>query len=142
MFLRTNAPGFNENREMTVMNELSDRGGQMSFLEHLDELRKRLVNIVVIVVVAFVFCWFVSGYIFNFLSVPIKEALSEAERRQLPVVGLTGNEQVLSLASLKEGDRGRYVFDRATTVGGPFGHRVVMTATALPPGGPLVGGSG
>jgi sec-independent protein translocase protein TatC len=103
---------------MAEKNELPDRGGQMSFLGHLDELRKRLVNIVIIVVVAFVFCWFVSGYIFNFLSVPIKEALSEAERRQLPVVGLTGNEQVLSLAALKEGDRGRFVFDRATTVGG------------------------
>jgi sec-independent protein translocase protein TatC len=122
---------------MTVMNELSDRGGQMSFLEHLDELRKRLVNIVVIVVVAFVFCWFVSGYIFNFLSVPIKEALSEAERRQLPVVGLTGNEQVLSLASLKEGDRGRYVFDRATTVGGS----VLQPGTAVDAKA-VVGGDG
>lgn len=103
---------------MAVKDELPDRGGQMSFLEHLDELRRRLVNVVIIIVVAFTFCWFVSGYIFNFLSVPIKEALSEAERRQLPVVGLTGNEQVIPLVEFKEGDRGRYVFDRATTVGG------------------------
>ena len=102
---------------MVETDELRERGGQMSFLEHLDELRRRLVNIVVIIVVAFVVCWFLSGYIFNFLSVPIKEALSEAERRQLPVVGVTGNEQVIPLASVKEGDRMRYVFERATTIG-------------------------
>ena len=90
----------------------------MSFLEHLDELRRRLVNIVIIVIISFIFCWFASGYIFNFLSIPIKEALSEAERRQLPLVGLTGNEQVVSLENIKDGDRGRYVFDRATTIGG------------------------
>jgi len=102
--------------ENSESNEL-DRRGSMSFLEHLDELRRRLVNVVIIVIVAFVFCWFISGAIFDFLSVPIKEALSEAERRQLPVTGLTGSEQILSLAGLKEGERGRYVFDRATTVG-------------------------
>ena len=103
---------------MAKFDAIQERGGQMSFLEHLDELRKRLVNIVIIVIVSFVVCWFASGYIFDFLSVPIKEALSEAERRQLPVVGLTGSEQVLPLTNVNEGDRGRYVFDRATTVGG------------------------
>jgi sec-independent protein translocase protein TatC len=95
--------------------ELSD---QMSFLEHLDELRRRLVNSVIIVVIAFVFCWSVSDRIFNFLSVPIRQALSEAERRELPVEGLTGNEKVLPVNNLKEGDTGRYVFDRATKLGG------------------------
>src|SRR5215218_7024045 len=103
---------------MSETTELMERGGQMSFLEHLDEMRRRMVNVVVIIIVAFVFCWFVSGYIFNFLSVPIKEALSEAERRKLPVVGLTGNEQVVPLSNLKAGDSGRYVFDSAATIGG------------------------
>ena len=59
----------------------------MSFLEHLDELRKRLVNSVIIVVIAFVFCWFVSDRIYSFLEVPIRRALSEAERRDLPIQG-------------------------------------------------------
>ena len=59
----------------------------MSFLDHLDELRKRLVSSVIIIVVAFMACWFVSGYIYNFLSVPIRRALSEAARRELPVSG-------------------------------------------------------
>jgi sec-independent protein translocase protein TatC len=98
-------------------NELEQRGAQMSFLEHLDELRRRLVNSVVIIVIAFMFCWFVSGEIFHFLEVPIRQALSEAERRDLPVKGITGDEKVLPLSSLTEGDHGRFVFDRATTLG-------------------------
>ena len=93
-------------------------GGQMSFLEHLDELRKRLVNSVIIIVIAFSICWFVSDKIYNFLAVPIRQALSEAERREIPVEGgLTGNEKVLTLNNLKEGENGRYVFDRATKLG-------------------------
>ncbi|MFL6468608.1 MAG: twin-arginine translocase subunit TatC, partial [Pyrinomonadaceae bacterium] len=98
-------------------NQTGERGGQMSFLEHLDELRKRLVNIVVIIVVAFVFCWFVSGYIFDFLSVPIRQALSEAERREAPLIGLTGDEHVSRIADLKPGDKGRYIFNKATKLG-------------------------
>lgn len=89
----------------------------MSFLEHLDELRRRLVNSVIIVVLAFVACWFVSDRIYEFLSVPIRQALSEAERRELPVAGLTGEERILSIGELKIGDQGRYVFDRTFRVG-------------------------
>jgi sec-independent protein translocase protein TatC len=94
-----------------------DPSGQMSFLEHLDELRRRLVNSVIIVVIAFSLCWFLSDRIYDFLSVPIREALSDASRRQLPVSGLTGEEAVLPLSQLKEGDAGRYVFDRPTKLG-------------------------
>lgn len=89
----------------------------MSFLEHLDELRKRLVNSVIIVMVAFVVCFYFSDNIFRFLSVPIRRALSEAERRELPVKGLTGDEKILPLSNLKEGDRGVYIFDRSTQLG-------------------------
>lgn len=92
-------------------------GGQMSFMGHLDELRRRLVNSVIILVIAFTLCWFVSDRIYDFLSVPIRKAISEAERREIPVEGLTGNEKVLSLDNLREGDTGRYVFDRATKLG-------------------------
>jgi sec-independent protein translocase protein TatC len=97
--------------------ELEKRGGQMSFLEHLDELRKRLVRSVVVVLLAFVFCFYFSDRIFDFLSVPIRRALSEAERRDLPVKGVTGDEKILPLSNLKEGDQGVYVFDRATKLG-------------------------
>jgi len=92
-------------------------GGQMSFLEHLDELRRRLVNSIIIIVVAFALCWFVSDRIYDFLSVPIRRALSEAARRELPVSGVTGQEKILNLSQIKEGDSGRYIFDRATNLG-------------------------
>jgi len=92
-------------------------GSQMSFLDHLDELRKRLVNSVIIIVIAFVVCFYFSDDIFAFLEVPVRRALSEAQRRDVPVTGLTGNEQVLPLTSLKEGDRGRFVFSESTKLG-------------------------
>src|ERR1043166_2050535 len=94
-----------------------EAGGQMSFLEHLDELRKRLVNSVIIIVIFFMACWFVSDRIYNFLSVPIRRALSEAARRDLPVSGMTGNEKVLAINNLKENDEGRYVFDDTFKIG-------------------------
>lgn len=97
--------------------QIAEVGVQMSFLDHLDELRRRLVNSVIFVVIAFVCCWFVSKPIYNFLSVPIRQALSEAERRDLPVEGRTGEEKMLPLSTLKPGDRGRFVFDRATKLG-------------------------
>lgn len=104
-------------RSGETIHEEESGGGQMSFLDHLDELRKRLTRSVVFVVVAFMACWFVSQDIYNFLSVPIRRALSEASRREVPVQGLTGDEKVLPLAELKDGDKGRYVFDRSTKLG-------------------------
>lgn len=90
----------------------------MSFLEHLDEFRKRLINSVVIILIAFVLCWFVSDRIFNFLEIPIRRALSEAERIDVSFEsGLTGKETALPLKVLKENDEGRFVFDRTTKLG-------------------------
>lgn len=94
-----------------------DLGSQMSFLEHLDELRKRLVRSVIIIVIAFIVCFYFSDRIYRFLSVPIVRALTESQRREVPLEGTTGGETVLPLTSLKPGDRGRYVFDRATKIG-------------------------
>lgn len=98
-------------------NQLPERAANMSFLEHLDELRKRLVNSVIIIVVAFTICWFVSDRIYDFLSVPIRQALSEAARRELPISGVTGDEKLLPLSGIREGDGGRYIFDRSTKLG-------------------------
>ena len=107
--------------------EREELGGQMSFLEHLDEFRRRLINSVIILVIAFALCWFVSDKIYNFLSVPIRKALSEAERRYVPVEGLTGNEKVLPLDNLREGDAGKYVFSEETTLG----NSVVSSGTSI-----------
>ena len=95
----------------------AELGKQMSFLEHLDEFRRRLINSIIIVAIAFALCWVVSDKIYNFLSIPVRKALSEAQRREIPVEGLTGDEKVLPLSNLQEGDTGRYVFDRATKLG-------------------------
>ena len=51
-----------------LADELELRAGQMSFLEHLDELRKRLVNSVIIIILAFSVCWFFSDRIYNFFG--------------------------------------------------------------------------
>ncbi|HYE66652.1 MAG TPA: twin-arginine translocase subunit TatC [Pyrinomonadaceae bacterium] len=92
-------------------------GGQMSFLEHLDELRSRLIRSIAFVFVVFFGCYFVSDHIYNFLAVPVQRALAEAQRRELPIGGLTGHETILPLSSLKEGDAGRYVFAEETKLG-------------------------
>jgi sec-independent protein translocase protein TatC len=92
-------------------------GGQMSFLEHLDELRSRLIRSLAFVFLAATFCWFVSDRIYAFLAVPINHALAEAQRRQLPINGLTGNEKIQPLNAVKENDLGRYIFPEETKIG-------------------------
>jgi sec-independent protein translocase protein TatC len=92
-------------------------GGQMSFLDHLDELRKRLIRSILFVFLATSVCWFFSDRIYNFLAVPVERALAEAQRRQVPIAGLTGNEAIIGLGALKENDVGRYVFPEETKMG-------------------------
>ena len=92
-------------------------GGQMSFLDHLDELRRRLIRSMIFIFVATSVCWFLSDRIYAFLAVPVERALAEAQRRQVPIAGLTGNETILGLNSLKENDLGRYVFPEETKLG-------------------------
>src|SRR6267143_5455269 len=89
--------------------EEEELGGQMSFLEHLDELRRRLIRSFIFIFVATSVCWFVSDRIYAFLAVPIEHALAEAQRRQVPLNGLTGNEKILPLSTVKENDVGRYI---------------------------------
>jgi sec-independent protein translocase protein TatC len=105
----------------------NDLGGQMSFLEHLDELRRRLVRCFVVVILATTGAWFVSVPIYNFLAAPIREALAEAQRREVPIAGLTGNETISALYSLKENDSGRFVFPEETKLG----TSVIPTGTSV-----------
>ena len=98
--------------------EERDLGGQMSFLEHLDELRRRLMRAIIFVFVAFLVCWFFSDNIYNFLARPVVHALGEASQVEVPLKGFTGDEKVLPLAELPEGASVRYVFGKATNLGG------------------------
>jgi len=107
-------------------------GGQMSFLEHLDELRRRLIRSVIFVFVACSACWFVSDRIYNFLAIPVERALAEAQRREAPVAGINGQQTISSLSTLKEGDVGRYVFPEETKIGNsiiPVGASVMARVT-------------
>ncbi len=55
--------------------EPENESGKMSFLEHLDELRKRLVHIAAYIGIGFVACWFFSRPIYNFLALPLTRVL-------------------------------------------------------------------
>ncbi len=52
-----------------------NESGKMSFLEHLDELRKRLVHIAAYIALGFGACAFFSKQIYDFLAVPVTSAL-------------------------------------------------------------------
>jgi sec-independent protein translocase protein TatC len=60
--------------------EPENESGKMSFLEHLDELRKRLVHIAVYISVGFLACWFLAKRIYDFLAIPITSALPEGAK--------------------------------------------------------------
>ncbi len=57
-----------------------EESGKMSFLEHLDELRKRLTRIVAYIGLGFVACFFFARQIYHFLAIPITKALPEGTK--------------------------------------------------------------
>ena len=83
--------------------------GQMSFLEHLDELRRRLVRSVLFITLAFLICWSFSDDIYNFLEVPVKRELRKAKQRDVKSGG--------TFTALKEGDKARFIFNEKTNLG-------------------------
>ena len=101
----------------TNRKEEEELGGQMSFLEHLDELRRRLIRCFIFIFIAGAVSWFFSGQIYAFLAAPVERALAEAQRRQVPIAGQTGTEMIGALNTLKENDTGRYVFGEETKLG-------------------------
>ncbi|MCK5353271.1 twin-arginine translocase subunit TatC [bacterium] len=54
-------------------------GSTMTFLEHLDELRKRILHSAAAVGIAFVICWAFSEYIYRFLAVPIAAVVAPGQ---------------------------------------------------------------
>ncbi|HLG57228.1 MAG TPA: twin-arginine translocase subunit TatC [Vicinamibacterales bacterium] len=57
----------------------SDRGGKMSFLEHLDELRKRIVYALIAIVIGFLIACLFLTPIFNFIMLPMQAALGKGQ---------------------------------------------------------------
>jgi sec-independent protein translocase protein TatC len=62
--------------ELTDPDELDD-GSRMSFLEHLDELRKRLIRCVIGIVVGVAIAFVFINRIFRFVLVPLQERLPD-----------------------------------------------------------------
>jgi len=53
------------------------RGSSMTFLEHLEELRRRLLHVFASLAVAFGICWAFSARLYDFLARPVMDALPE-----------------------------------------------------------------
>src|SRR5215471_12697588 len=53
--------------------------GQMSFLDHLEELRKRIIRMLIAIGVAFGVCWYFAGKLYRIISIPIAAAASKQE---------------------------------------------------------------
>ena len=89
-------------------------GGEMSFLEHLDELRSRLIRAAIAIAVTFVLGWVFAGHLFNFLSIPVTEALHRAKAaQQVSVESAPGTD----LASVLPGTELQYTFPADVRVG-------------------------
>ncbi len=52
-------------------------GGRMSFLDHLDELRKRIFHALISIIITFVAAWVFREQIFRFLSAPIMDVVDQ-----------------------------------------------------------------
>jgi sec-independent protein translocase protein TatC len=60
--------------------EPESESGKMSFLEHLDELRKRLVHIAAYTGIGFLASWFFHERIYNFLAAPLMKVLPPGQK--------------------------------------------------------------
>src|SRR5262245_20524918 len=64
--------------ELTDPDEIELEGGRMSFLEHLDELRKRLISSIIAIAIGVVIAFiFLDKYIFPFIMLPMQQMLPE-----------------------------------------------------------------
>ncbi|MFN0086731.1 MAG: twin-arginine translocase subunit TatC [Blastocatellia bacterium] len=96
-----------------MSNEVEEQEGlQMSFLDHLDELRKRLIYTVASIAVAFAICFALSGPIFKFLEVPVVAQLQK--QRKLT----QASKGEIDPGQLKDGEMVQYTFTQETAVGG------------------------
>src|SRR5512145_2074005 len=96
-----------------MSNEDQEKEGlQMSFLDHLDELRQRLIHSVIAIAVAFALCFTFSDRIFNFLAVPVKREMCKAQKAEQAAYGQP------KLDSLKDGEIVQLTFAQQTAVEG------------------------
>jgi sec-independent protein translocase protein TatC len=74
-FPKPGGPADDHDIELTDAEPLEDDGSRMSFLEHLDELRKRLIRCVIGMVVGVAIAFIFINRILEFVLVPLQERL-------------------------------------------------------------------
>src|SRR5205085_10136902 len=87
-------------------------GLQMSFLDHLDELRVRIIRSVVGISICFGVCFLFAKPIFHFLETPVKQQLRKARLAQ------QGKSRSVDLNQVMEGEVLNYSFTQDTAVAG------------------------
>lgn len=102
-----------EDIEDKLEGEAEDEHLQMSFLDHLDELRRRLIYCVAAIAVAFGITFYFSDYIYNFLAKPVMEQSRKARLEYEKVWGGKPNVE-----QLQEGALIQYTFAQDTAING------------------------
>ena len=76
------APHDDENGQEKTLDtdEQNNLGARMTFLEHLDELRKRILHSVVGITIAFCACWTLREEIFYILALPIADVVGGVDK--------------------------------------------------------------
>src|SRR5437764_277678 len=81
--------------------------GKMGFLDHLDELRRRLIHCAIAIVAFFIIAWFFSERIYNFLQIPVIDAIKRYNTLKPP-------KEVPANLTPKEGDAYLFTFQVQT----------------------------
>jgi sec-independent protein translocase protein TatC len=105
-------------------NEPLSEEGTMSFLDHLDELRKRLIRSALFIAIAFVVCWIFSQNIYNFLQVPVLAAMRDAKLPYVPELSGTA----LAISDLP--DETDVIF--TLPIDAKLGAALISAGTAIP----------
>lgn len=109
-----------EDLQPKVEDELA--GTEMSLLEHLEELRQRLLRCALAILILLVGCWLFREPIFQFLEAPVRQALARAEA--------AGVRTALEPQpyELHPGDRFQYSLPEEVRIG----RRVIPAGTPVP----------
>ena len=99
--------------EADAANGANGEGLQMSFLDHLDELRVRLIHSVIGITIAFACCFLFAKQIYHFLEIPVRQQLHKAR-----IHDATAKAGPTNLSQIHEGDLLNYTFAQETAVEG------------------------
>src|SRR5437588_4252561 len=86
----------------------------MSFLEHLDELRRRLTYSAIAIAITFTVCFVYSEQIYHFLDAPVREALKKQREIQLSA----GKVAISPIEELPDNATFTYVFNKEANLKG------------------------